>query len=239
MRSVAEIEDFRKHAAPVYLSNCKKCIGTDKTCSCWSRFRTAVACYEACIPQNFWHVNAKDIRHNSDQFNNIVAKYVKNMSKALRGGYGLLFVGDNGVGKTIMMSYVLVQAIKQARTTYYTTMPQLDWDIKRGFSDKEAQKRLQWMLTSDFLAIDELGKELEKRDSRYTNQQIERILKQRFDNSGPVLIGSNMDADQLGSDDVYGSSVGSMLHGKYKIIAMDHGDFRTALKKKMAREMEF
>lgn len=235
MRTEEEVEEFTEIARPRYTSGCETCRGTDRTCECHMILRRAMAAYEACIPQDFWEVKPGDVIHNTSAFTDLIQPYVEKLAKALRGGYGLLLIGDNGVGKTMLLSYVLVEAIRKARTTYYTTMPQLDWNIKRGFNEKNIATRLQWMLTSDFLVIDELGKERKKRDSQFSDQQIERILKQRFDDSQPVLIGSNMDIDGLAR--AYGSTVGSILRGKYQMAQLEPGDFRDKLRQKMTKEM--
>lgn len=237
MRTETEVNEFKAEALERYTSGCDKCSGTDKNCICWKRYRRAGMAYEACIPQDFWKVKPSDITHNKAVFDELVLPYTKRLGTALKNGYGLLLLGDNGVGKTLFLSYIGMAIIKAARTVYYTTLPQLDWDIKRGFNDKEIEQRLQWLLTSDFLLIDEMGKERKKRDSQYSDQQVERILKQRFDDSQPVIIASNMDADQLGK--AYGSTVGSMLHGKFQTVHMEPGDHREKLYDQMVKDMGY
>lgn len=235
MRSEVEVNEFEAVALPRYTSKCKKCGGTDRNCSCWKQYRRMVRAYEACIPRDFWDVTPSDITHNEAVFKELIQVYASRLGRALKGGYGLILLGDNGVGKTIMMSYVLMRAIDTARTVYYTTMPQLDWDIKSGFSDPKAARRLQWLLTSDFLCIDELGKERKKRDSSFSDQQIERILKQRFDDSQPVLIGTNLSAKGL--EEAYGGTIGSILHGKFQTAQLEPGDFRDKIHKRMTKDM--
>jgi len=237
MRTEADVEEFRITALPRYTSRCKACAGTDKTCDCWKLYRQHCLAYEACIPHDFWKIKANDITGNTVVFKEVVQVYCKRLGRALKGGYGLLLLGDNGVGKTMFLSYVGMEAIRKARTVYYTTLPQLDWDIKKGFNDKAAEERLQWLLTSDFLLIDEMGKERKKRSNEYGDQQVERILKQRFDDSQPVLIASNLDIEGL--TEAYGSTVGSMLRGKFQTAMMESGDFRDHLQGKMLKEMGY
>jgi DNA replication protein DnaC len=146
-----------------------------------------------------------------------------------------MFFGDNGTGKTIFMSYILIQAIKKRYTTYYTTMPQLDHDLKRGFNDRQAAKRLDWMLSSDFMAIDELGKEKYRDGDSWIRGQIERILKQRFDNSLCTVIGTNSNPRSITK--AYGESISSILLGKYKVCNMEVGDFREKMAAKMETEI--
>lgn len=193
-----------------------------------------VACYEACIPRTFWNVAGGDVTYNTAVFRGVVVRYRRRLKRALRSGYSLLFVGDNGVGKTMFTSYLLTQAIKRGFTAYYTTLTQLDADIKRGFRDREADQRLQSMLESDFVAIDEVGKERYKPDS-FTTSQFESLLKRRYDNGEPVILGSNTAHDDLCK--MYGATVESMFDGRYQVVSLEPGDCRRAHKRQMKRAM--
>jgi len=237
MRTEDEVNDFKSRAFHKYIVACKECKGNDFTCQCRRKFDIAVSAYEGCVPQDFWHIKPSDITHNNEIFKQVVQQYVNNMNRALKRGYGLLFLGDNGVGKTYFISYVLMEAIKRGRTVYYTTMPDLDFNIKRGFKQSEIEERLYWMLTSDFLAIDEMGKERAKADNKYMDAQVERILKRRLDDSNPMLLATNMDFEKMGQ--AYGATVASMLAGKFQAITMEPGDYREKIHEEMTKEMGY
>ena len=237
MRTKEEVENFIFLHKMKFVYGCKICKGKNPNCKCSIRHKIAVEAYESCIPQDFWWINDDDIDHNKDIFENTVKVYVKNINKALNGGYGLLFIGDNGVGKTYFISYVLMEAIKKGRSTYFTTMPDLDYNIKRGFKDQAIERRLRLMLTSDFLAIDELGKERSKSNNDYMDSQIERIIKGRLDDNQPMLLATNMDLETL--EKAYGPTVSSILLGKFQAIMMEPGDYRARLRDRMVREMGY
>ena len=224
------------------IAKCKKCFGNDPNCSCFNKYKFLLAMYEACVPKDFWNISEKDITHNKLIFNNVILKYVSKINKALSKGYGLVLLGDNGSGKTYFLSYILAEAVKQGRTVYYTTLPQLEHDITLGFNNKNEsiQKRIDWFLTSDFVAIDEMAKEKrinKKKKQSYMDTQMERILKQRYDDNMPVLLAANMDRNSLMKS--YNSTIESMLVGKYKIVQMEHGDYRKKMTKKMSQEMGY
>ena len=241
MRTEEQVQEFKAAAWPQIVGRCKKCDGTGvqekSVCPCERKFNLHVSAYEACIPQSFWKTKAEDVTHNKSIFDAVVLKYVRQFRRAKQRGYGLMFLGDNGVGKTMFISYVLSEAIRNGWTTYYTTMPQLDFDIKSGFKDNTVEQRLQYMLTSDFLAIDEMGKERRKANTEYMDAQVERILKQRFDDAMPTLIATNMDQDAL--VEAYGPTVESILIGHYMPVQMNPGDFREKLQTKMQDEMGY
>lgn len=197
------------------------------------------ACFEACIPRTFWNVRGEDVTYNTAVFSAVVVRYRKRLRRALRRGYSLLFVGDNGVGKTMFASYLLTQAVKRGFTAYYTTLTQLDADIKRGFRDREADQRLQAMLESDFVAIDEVGKERSKTATidSFTTAQFESFLKRRYDNGEPVILGSNAAHSDLCK--MYGATIESMIDGRYQVVSLDPGDCRRSHKTQMKRAMRF
>ncbi len=135
------------------------------------------------------------------------------------------------------MSYILGKAIESGRTAYYITSLQLEHYVKIGFGDNVIRERLDWMLESDFLAIDEFGKEKRTKERTFMDQQIERILKQRYDNSMPFLLSTNLSHESLIK--MYGSTIGSMINGKLKIVQMAPGDFRLKTAKSMNEKMDY
>lgn len=236
MRSKIEVKDFKEAVYSKYVYNCKKCNGRSFDCGCRAKSDYMINCFEACIPRDFWFI--KKIEHNLTTFNNTIEPYLKNINKAIRKGYGLLLTGDNGSGKTYFLSYILTKIIKLGLTTYFTTMQDLDYNIKRGFNDKTYADRLQEMLTSDFVAIDELGKEKAKNsNSLYMDAQIERIVKRRIDDCKPMLFASNLSLGNINKQ--YGDALESMLGGKFLTIQMEPGDFRKKVHKRMLKEMGY
>jgi DNA replication protein DnaC len=93
------------------------------------------------------------------------------------------------------------------------------------------------MLTSDFLAIDELGKERSKSNNNYMDSQIERIIKGRLDDNQPMLLATNMDLETL--EKAYGPTISSILLGKFRVVMMEPGDYRVRLRERMVRNMGY
>lgn len=193
-------------------------------------------CFEACIPRLFWEVRSSGVTHNVDIFEGAILNYCKKWRRALKFGYGLLLTGDNGVGKTMFLSFVLTQMIKRGCSVYYTTLPQLDVDIKRGFRDRVVEARLCEMMDSDFVAIDELGKEFKSKEA-YIRTRFELAVKKRYDDGDPTLFGSNYTRQVLVKE--YGSSVASMWRGKNMSVILQSGDQRRSSARKMKKDMGF
>ncbi len=184
------------------------------------------ACYESCIPRQFWTVSSDQVRFNKKVFRGPILNYCRKWRRARRHGYGLILTGSNGGGKTFFSCFVLTQMIKRECSAYYTTSMQLDIDLKRGFRDAVWERRLDSMLESDFLVIDELGKEGSK-DDGYFRARLELLLKTRCDNGDPTIIVTNLDDKAIIG--MYGDSVQSILDGKYELVTMAYGDYRRAI----------
>lgn len=193
--------------------------------------------YQACVPRDFWEVRDKDVTHNREVWDSFVEPYRARLHAARLRGYGLFLEGDNGVGKTMFLSYILVQAIKAGYFAYYTTVLDMDFNLKRGMSDPEVMARMEEMLDVEFLALDELSKERFKEGDSWIRTQVERVLKRRHDNNLPTLVAANAGLEKIG--EAYGGTVKSVLAGKYQHVLLDSGDMRELVGKRMREEMGY
>lgn len=234
-------EDDVEHFSTVQrseLDRCEECSGTDPGCQCRREYEVRVAAYEACIPRDFWDPTVLTVEHNQEAWEEVVRPYCDRLDVARANGYGLLLSGDNGAGKTMFVSFALIAAIKAGWSCFYTTLPSLDHWMKRGFSDRMIAERVDWLLSSDFVAIDEMGKEHKKGgELGFTGTQVERILKARYDDSLPTLLASNADPESL--ERMYGATFASMLLGKFKVAVLEPGDFRERTAAKMSNDMGY
>jgi len=201
-----------------------------------SKHRYDLALYRGCVPSIHWYVKSSDVTHNVDIFQSVVLKYKNKLHRAYNNGYGLLFVGDNGNGKTMFGCYILGRAVRVGYRIYYTTLSDLDTNIKIGFDSPVAAELLRYCLNSDFLFIDELGKEHTSK-SGFLASRLEALLKNRYDNAFPTLLASNLSEKDLRES--YGPTISSMLTGKYKTVEMLGGDYRTKEATEMSKSMGY
>lgn len=236
MRLQSEIDKRAAESRVQYLDRCPDCAGLKLACPCHERYAMAMKKYETGIPYDFWDYTEADVTLNRVPFDGVVKPYMDRLHLAFRGGYGLLFLGDNGVGKSMFLNLVLQRVLERGFTAYYTTLLDLDHNVKRAFDDRKMADRLEmFLLTSDFLALDEFGKERFKKGDSYMRTQVERVLKKRFEESMPTLIATNAELHEL--EGLYGATLSSVLQGKYQNVEMEAGDYRRQLGARMRREM--
>lgn len=235
MRTERDVDDFAIEARR-RLDACPLCKGLSFKCPCIAKAELSIRAFESCIPRDFWGYKAKDVKFNRDIFDEIIVRYCNKLNTALSKGYGVLLLGDNGSGKTMFLSYILMAVCRKNLTAYYTTTTQLAHDIKKGFGSRPDVERLEWYLTSDFLVIDELAKERFKEGDSFIRVELERILKERYDNARPTLIATNANMREL--EEFYGSTMISILTGKYETGTMQPGDFRHRMRNQMQEDMK-
>lgn len=211
---------------------CKYCKGLSLQCECRKRFALETRCFEACIPESFWWADRKDVHHNCEIFDELIVPYVRKVPVAHREGAGLFLYGTNGCGKSMFLSWILTRIARSGKfTCYYTTMPQLAKDLSLTWSDKsgEAAKRLAYYQSSDFVVIDELGKERARAGDSFARVELERWAKDRFDKCQPTLWAANVAPSDLEKDPEkggYGETIISLIEGRCKVVPMEPGDFR-------------
>jgi DNA replication protein DnaC len=236
MRSEQDVEEYeiKQSYRP---HECKVCKGLDSKCECRREVYRDIKKYEACIPLDHWNATQRDIVHNVEVFDKVIVKYAEKLKMAYNRGYGLILIGEPGSGKTTFLCYILVRSIEKGYLPYYTTFARLEHHLKMGFHDPVAARRLEAMLTSSFVAIDDMGKENYKGGDSYFRAQFERILRERYEDRAPTLLATNSTPDVW--TETYGASVESILSGKFVVAYMDPGDMRKSieLKDKMESEM--
>lgn len=69
----------------------------------------------------------------------------------------ILFVGNNGTGKSHLAQSLGLLACKQGYRTYYTTCSDLIRDLNQGVYEKTLEKRIRKYIGCELLLIDEMG----------------------------------------------------------------------------------
>ncbi len=182
------------------------------------------------IPEDFWDVLNIKVTVNQDVFNSIIAVYCTKINAALRGGHGIFLFGDNGCGKTTFLNYVLMQILrKTGYSCYSTTALEYKKNLQRSWDKQGASTaQLRSCMERDFLLIDEFCKDRKKNvgEDEFMREEMEGILRWRYQNRKPTLIASNLDIE--GIDERYrgNATFSSLLSGRFIQAQMEAVDMR-------------
>jgi len=177
------------------------------------------------ISKEFWDIDFDNFVGNRSKVK-IARKYCKKLNVAKQQGFGFLFVGDNGVGKTSLVMAILKEALKSGYSAFYITLPKifkqiyLSWDYP--ILGLELHKL---MLFTDFLAIGELGKDYHRSTSmEFARAEFDCLFRERREECLPTLLDTNLSLDEL--EDTYGESLMSLFRSRLHFINMKGVDYR-------------
>lgn len=182
------------------------------------------------IPKHLMNKNVEDLEDfGSDARAELiayVAEYVKHIDERFQDNVGLLLMGSNGVGKTLIASIILKEAYRARyvckRITFsdYINMYTRMWD--KFASDEEKEQFYYYVKGAEFLVLEEIGKEFSKPELAVT--VLEELLRYREEKGFPTIICTNLSTTAL--LERYGMSVFSLMKGNMKPVTIVGKDLR-------------
>ena len=157
----------------------------------------------------------------------LVANYIANLDGNFDGCRGIFFYGSNGVGKTVLASLIIKEAYRHRYSAYRVTFANYISSYTRLWSSKDLAEKeeleadLYKYKAAEFLALEEVGKEIE---SSVTAPILEDLIRYREDKGLPTIICTNLQMKNLRGQ--YGESVYSLLKGNMKPIKIEGEDRR-------------
>lgn len=148
------------------------------------------------IPERYRRVKFEHFQEKDDPGFQYIKKYCGKLDNARKKGIGVhLYTKKAGTGKTFLASCILIEAMRQGYSTWFTSLEQLIEDIKLGFTDKQKRDITEWaMFKADFLLIDEVAK-FQKTDWR--DGKINDMIQRRVNQKLPILTTENLSLEQL------------------------------------------
>ena len=122
--------------------------------------------------------------------------FVNGWNKAKQGGYGLLFYGACGTGKTHLASAILCALIDRVKSKYYKAA-EIFTAVRRTYgyqSDRSEDEVIEYFASIDLLVIDEVGVQ---KGSDAERRILFSILDTRLSNEKPTLLLTNLKKDDL------------------------------------------
>ena len=205
-----------------------------KRCDCFKRKLAERYCELSNLNSIFEHENFdkfdfKYYEGNSYELIKEVYKaslrFVKNFGVEFKN---LFFCGDTGLGKTFLCNCIAKEILNKGKTVLYNTAPELFKMLEeiRFNSDEKSVEREKMIFGCDLLIIDDLGAEFM---TDPTHSDLFNIINLRILNKKPVIISSNIKAEELPS--FYTQRIVSRIYGYYDIFEFEGQDIR--IKKRM------
>jgi len=213
------------------LKNCTICKGTgitkdEHTCICLLNYEKYVHYDFAGIEKEYWELTLE-----KDWIGDKVAKkytqlYIKHLVKAYENGLGIIYLGKNGVGKTMLSNVVLKEASDKNYSVRNITLEELLKLIKTSFESSDAKDEYEKIKQMDFICLDNVGLEYKPKDfGVFTVAEMDVLIRYRRRNLLPIIITSNLTSKEEFMEN-YGSSILSLLISASKFIIVQGEDYR-------------
>ncbi len=190
-----------------------------------------MTCAEAGIPKVYWQRSIADYQGNvNNEIMTVVERYISRLPEMKGEGTGLFFIGPNGTGKTGLMCEILKSICDAGFVAIYSTLNGICDKVKEGWDSNEVKQDYQtYVLKSDFLAVDDIGKEYRGKTD-FVVSILDRILRYRAGSCRVTFITSNFNAEEIRS--VYGNSIASLLGDAFIPLVLVGKDFRETLQRR-------
>ncbi len=188
------------------------------------------------IPPEFWRMNIGNFKGSNHTAKNMVGRYIKKLNTVRKKGFGFLFTGPHGVGKTSLQMIILKAALREGYTAFHIGLPEIFRQIYLGFEFPLILVELNNILrNTEFLAIGEIGKDYHRKGaSLFALSEFDTIFRTRRAACLPTNIDTNLDIGELG--DTYGESLMSLFASRLKILRMAGTDYRKKIQQKEWRK---
>ncbi len=141
----------------------------------------------------------------------------------------VLIHGKTGVGKTFLSNCIANELLQQGYTIIYLSAPQLfeiieQYKFTKSKTDttlETAESKMQYILTCDFLIIDDLGTEF---NNSFLSSQLYYCINERFLRQKSMLISTNLTLDEIRES--YSDRIFSRLCNDYVHIKLYGQDIR-------------
>lgn len=194
------------------------------------------------VPKQFHKCTTDDLNDFGSEARKVVIDsirdYIDNLHTSFDNNEGIFMFGSNGVGKSYIASLIVKEAYKNRYTSkrctfvdYIAEYTKL-WNI-RNAEEKEEETGLFYhnYKAVEFLALEELGKEL---DTKLSSTVLEDLLRYREEKGLVTIICTNLTPKEV--VDKYGASIGSLIKGNFTPIKLVGADKRELVYKERKGE---
>lgn len=105
----------------------------------------------------------------------------------------ILFLGDNGTGKSHLAQSLTLKACQAGYKTYYTTCSELINDLNIGVYEKTLDKRMKKYTAPQLLLIDEMGHDRLELQVVKEAHLLFKVIDHRYKDNKPLIFTTNID----------------------------------------------
>jgi DNA replication protein DnaC len=111
----------------------------------------------------------------------------------LEKGESILFIGDNGTGKSHLAQSLALLACQGEYKTHYTTCSELIGDLNSGVYEKTLDKRIRKYINPELLLIDEMGHDRLELQVVKEAHLLFKVIDQRYKENKPLIFTTNIE----------------------------------------------
>lgn len=105
----------------------------------------------------------------------------------------IMFIGDNGTGKSHLAQSLALNACQKGYKTFYTTCSDLINDLNQGAYEKSLDKRMKKYTLPQLLVIDEMGHDRLELQMVQEAHLLFKVIDQRYKDNKPLIFTSNIE----------------------------------------------
>lgn len=105
----------------------------------------------------------------------------------------ILFIGDNGTGKSHLAKSLALMACQGGYKTYYTTCSELINDLNAGVYEKTLDKRMRKYINPELLLIDEMGHDRLELQVIKEAHLLFKVIDQRYKDNKSLIFTTNIE----------------------------------------------
>ncbi len=183
------------------------------------------------VPKSFCEYTLDDFDTFNDsglkEVKKFVSDYIQNIHSNLKNGRGIMFIGSNGVGKSMLSCIILKEAYTYRYTCRRITFSAYIQEYTRSWNvDRDEKESAEINFNSTYrsielLVLEEIGKEI---DSKIAKPILEDLLRYREEHNLSTIICCNITPSEF--VDLYGKSIQSLVNGSCSLVKIVSEDRR-------------
>jgi DNA replication protein DnaC len=107
----------------------------------------------------------------------------------------IMFVGNNGTGKSHIAQSLALKACMQGYRTYYTTLSELIGDLNAGVFENTLERRIRKYINPELLVIDEMGHDRLELQVTKEAHLLFKVIDQRYKDNKSLIFTSNVEEE--------------------------------------------